>query len=473
MVMVGIENIKDAETPSAVLKVVGVGGGGSNAVNRMIATGIRSVEFIVANTDLQDLKSSLAPHKIQLGEHCTRGLGAGAKPDVGREAALEDRDAVRDHIAGADMVFITAGMGGGTGTGAAPVIAEIAKEMGCLTVGVVTKPFSFEGKVRQRNCEEGIIKLRKTVDTLIIIPNDNLLQLANKKTSIVDAFIMADDVLRVAIQGISDLINSDGLINLDFADVQTIMSDMGQAIMGTGTGTGDNRAMEAAEKAIHSPLLDDCRIDGAKSILINITGPASLALYEVNEAANFIKDHADSDANIIFGAAIDENMPDDQLEVTVIATGFNGGPIGEVSRISSRKELGTTRPPFRVFNSERETLEDRAEEESVEAAMTTQTLQSALSESSMPGTFSPGDFAGLAPMEMDEDEDGAAGFSKDVEEEVYELKDPILEQVETEPRFPTSYRPEQKTGTTRNGRTDSNLDIPAFIRRRNSRLQED
>ncbi|HUJ77071.1 MAG TPA: cell division protein FtsZ, partial [bacterium] len=322
--MVGIEDIKEVAPGQPVLKVVGVGGGGGNAVNRMISSGIRYVDFIVANTDLQDLRTNLAPYKLQLGTRCTRGLGAGAKPDVGREAALEDIESIREHLLGADMVFITAGLGGGTGTGAAPVIAEVAREIGCLTVGVVTKPFKFEGRIRQRNGEEGILQLRKHVDTLIVIPNDNLLMLANKKTSIVEAFTMADDVLRTAIQGISDLINKEAYINLDFADVRTVMSNMGQAIMGTGVGTGDNRAIEAAERAIRSPLLDDCRIDGAKGILLNISGPSSLTMFEVNEAASFITDHADDDAVIIFGARIDDSLPENQIEVTVIATGFGG-----------------------------------------------------------------------------------------------------------------------------------------------------
>ena len=463
MVMVGIENIKEAETKSALLKVVGIGGGGGNAVNRMISTGIASVEFIVANTDLQDLKSSMAPHKIQLGNRCTRGLGAGAKPDVGREAALEDVDAIKDHLTGADMVFITAGLGGGTGTGAAPVIAELAKELGALTVGVVTKPFSFEGKVRQRNSEEGILLLRKNVDTLIVIPNDNLLHLANKKTSIVEAFTMADDVLRVAIQGISDLINTDKMINLDFADVKTVMSDMGQAIMGTGLGTGDNRAIEAAEKAIHSPLLDDCRIDGAKSLLINVTGPPSLSLYEVNDAMTFIKDHADDGANIIFGAGHDESMPDDHLEVTVIATGFNGGPITEAGRASAWKDTAPPPSSYRVFNSSRENFGPEDGEDDDDSRL----------EADNRGSGSPAFLGmGAAPSSSDtlDDADDAVGAD---EEDVFELTDSVLERVETKPQIPPSYRPEEAQGSARNRDLESDLDIPAFIRRRSTRIQED
>jgi cell division protein FtsZ len=428
----------------------------------MVASGIRSVDFIAANTDLQDLKTSLAPHKIQLGGKLTRGLGAGAKPEIGRESAIEDQEAIREHLAGSDMVFITAGMGGGTGTGAAPIIAELAREMGCLTVGVVTKPFKFEGRVRLRNCEEGILNLRKHVDTLIVIPNDNLLLLANKKTSIVEAFTMADDVLRVAIQGISDLIcKDDYLINVDFADVKTIMSDMGQAIMGTGIGTGDNRALEAAEKAIHSPLLDDCRIDGAKGILINVTGPQSLTLYEVNEAAHFITDNADDDANIIFGAIIDETLPDDQIEVTVIATGFNGAPIRDRAGSRAAAEAPRKRSAFHVYNSAR--LEPAPEEEAREAELMPPPPAN-LGEDGGEDPFQGFDLSGAGEEEESAPRDG---------EDVYELKDPILEPVETKPQIPVSYRPEEKRGAVRNGQVDTDLDIPAFIRNRSARFRED
>jgi cell division protein FtsZ len=456
MVMVGIEDIKEVGPSAPVLKVVGVGGGGGNAVNRMISAGIRSVEFIVANTDLQDLRASLAPHKLQLGGRCTRGLGAGAKPEIGREAAMEDIETIREHLNGADMVFITAGLGGGTGTGAAPVVAEVAKELGCLTVGVVTKPFKFEGKVRQRNGEEGIVQLRKHVDTLIVIPNDNLLLLANKKTSIVEAFSMADDVLRVAIQGISDLINNEGLINLDFADVHTVMADMGQAIMGTGMGSGDNRAIEAAERAIHSPLLDDCRIDGAKGILINVTGPHTLTLHEVNEAASFVEEHADDDANIIFGATIDDTMPEDQIEVTVIATGFNGAPIRERSeRGAGRAEAAPRlRSNYRVFSSTRnDTVQAEEEEEDDEPATSPPPGAEAMLYAAM----------GIGKEEPEEAKEA---------EDVFELKDPILEPVETKPQIPVSYRPEEKR-PGRGGQIDSDLDIPTFIRRRSSRFPEE
>ena len=309
----------------ALIKVVGVGGGGGNALRTMITSGLKGVEFIGANTDIQSLRSSPAEMKIQLGRGLTKGLGAGANPEIGRNAALEDKDLIRESIGTADMVFVTAGMGGGTGTGAAPVIAEIAKEMGALTVGVVTKPFAFEGKRRQRQAEEGISQLHRHVDTLITIPNNKLLQLAGETTSIVDAFRRADEVLYNAVKGISDLINVAGLINVDFADVQTIMSNQGMALMGTGIGSGPNRAVDAATAAIRSPLLEDVDIQGAMGILINITGASELTLHEVNEASTAIAEVAHEDANIIFGSVIDEHAGD-EVRITVIATGFGEQP---------------------------------------------------------------------------------------------------------------------------------------------------
>ncbi|SHH43687.1 cell division protein FtsZ [Anaerosphaera aminiphila DSM 21120] len=304
----------------AKIKVVGVGGGGNNAVNRMINAGVKGVEFVVFNTDIQALKGSLAEHKIQLGEKITKGLGAGANPDIGEQSAEESRDEIRDVLEGADMVFITAGMGGGTGTGAAPIIAEIAKELGILTVGVVTKPFAFEGLKRAKSAERGISALKDKVDTLVIIPNDRLLSISDKKTSFSKAFEMADDVLKQGIQGISDLISVPSLINLDFADVKTIMADKGVAHMGIGMASGDERATEAAKLAINSPLLETS-IEGAKSVLLNITAGNDLGIFEVNEAADLIRDWVDEDANIIFGAGIDETLKD-QVKITVIATDF-------------------------------------------------------------------------------------------------------------------------------------------------------
>ncbi|RKD34306.1 cell division protein FtsZ [Thermohalobacter berrensis] len=305
----------------ARIKVIGVGGGGNNAVNRMIESQVQGIEFIAVNTDKQALHTSKAEQKIQIGEKLTRGLGAGANPEIGKKAAEESRNDITEAIKGADMVFITAGMGGGTGTGAAPIVAEIAKEMDILTVGVVTKPFMFEGRKRMLHAEKGIEELKSRVDTLVTIPNDRLLQVVEKKTSIMDAFKIADDVLRQGIQGISDLIAVPGLVNLDFADVKTIMLQQGLAHMGIGRANGEGRAAEAAKQAIQSPLLETS-IEGAKGVLLNITGGPNLGLFEVNEAADLIKQAVDPDANIIFGAVVDENLKDD-IKITVIATGFS------------------------------------------------------------------------------------------------------------------------------------------------------
>ena len=304
----------------ARIKVIGVGGGGNNAVNRMISAGLKGVEFIGINTDAQALQMSRAAEKIQIGMKLTKGLGAGANPDIGHSAAEESRDEIAQALMGADMVFVAAGMGGGTGTGAAPVVAEIAKEIGALTVGVVTRPFSFEGRKRAMQAERGILELKDKVDTLITIPNDRLLQVVDKHTTVQEAFKIADDVLLQGVQGISNLITIPGLINLDFADVKTIMADTGSALMGIGQAAGENRAVEAARRAISSPLLETS-IEGAKGVLLNITGGPNLTLLEVNEASEVVGDAADQEANIIFGAVIDESMKDD-LRVTVIATGF-------------------------------------------------------------------------------------------------------------------------------------------------------
>ncbi|GAB6990603.1 cell division protein FtsZ [Paenibacillus pini] len=304
----------------AQIKVIGVGGGGSNAVNRMIENGVQGVEFITVNTDAQALHMAKSEHKLQIGDKLTRGLGAGANPDVGKKAAEESRELIMNTLKGADMVFVTAGMGGGTGTGAAPVIAEIAKECGALTVGVVTRPFTFEGRKRSLQAELGIEGLKEKVDTLIVIPNDRLLEIVDKKTPMLEAFREADNVLRQAVQGISDLIAVPGLINLDFADVKTIMTERGSALMGIGMATGENRAAEAARKAIMSPLLETS-IEGALGVIMNITGGTNLSLYEVNEAAEIVTSASDPEVNMIFGAIIEENMKD-EIKVTVIATGF-------------------------------------------------------------------------------------------------------------------------------------------------------
>jgi len=306
--------------PLAKIKVIGVGGGGSNAVNRMIENGVKGVEFITVNTDAQALHLTKSEQKLQIGDKLTRGLGAGANPEVGKKAAEESREFITNSLRSADMVFVTAGMGGGTGTGAAPVIAELAKECGALTVGVVTRPFTFEGRKRSVQAEMGIEALKEKVDTLIVIPNDRLLEIVDKKTPMLEAFREADNVLRQAVQGISDLIAVPGLINLDFADVKTIMSERGSALMGIGQASGENRAMEAARKAIMSPLLETS-IEGARGVIMNITGGSNLSLYEVNEAAEIVIAASDPEVNMIFGAIIDDNLKD-EIKVTVIATGF-------------------------------------------------------------------------------------------------------------------------------------------------------
>lgn len=321
---------------TATIKVVGVGGGGTNAVNSMVRDNLHRIEFIIANTDLQSLEKSECPGKIQIGGELTRGLGAGSNPETGRNAAEESESIIRDMLEGADMVFITAGMGGGTGTGAAPVISRIAKETGALTVGVVTKPFAFEGKRRMRQAEEGIIELKKEVDTLIVIPNQKLLSYVGKQTSFTAAFSMVDDILKQAVCSISDLIVIPGLINLDFADVKCIMGNMGKALMGSGIATGENRAAEAAQKAISSPLLDEATVDGAQGILINITGGEDLTLMEINEASTMVQKNAHEDAHIIFGSVIDHKM-EGEMRVTVIATGFE----------NSAASLAEERPPLK------------------------------------------------------------------------------------------------------------------------------
>lgn len=317
----------------ARLKVVGVGGGGGNAVNTMIVSGLDGVDFISINTDTQALSANKATTKIQIGGDNTRGLGAGANPEVGRSSALEDKDGIAEELEGADMVFVTAGMGGGTGTGAAPIIADIARSLGALTVGVVTKPFTFEGKRRRRQAEEGIIELKAAVDTLITIPNQRLLAIADQDTTLLDAFKKADEVLLFAVQGISDLITTHGLINVDFADVRTIMSNQGMALMGTGKASGPGRSVEAATQAINSPLLEDVSVEGAMGILINVTGGPDMGLMEINEAASLVQEAADEDANIIVGSVIDERICD-EVKITVIATGFATAHEERIQRVT-------------------------------------------------------------------------------------------------------------------------------------------
>ncbi len=332
-----IEFQNEEQSTFASIKVVGCGGGGNNAVNRMVDAGLRGVDFIAVNTDRQALGQSNAQVKIQIGEKLTKGLGAGAIPEVGRRAAEESREEIASALKGADLVFITAGMGGGTGTGAAPIVAEVARDLGTLTIAVVTKPFNFEGKQRMKNAEAGIEELKQHVDTLVVIPNDRLLQVVSKQTTMLEAFRIADDVLRQGIQGISDLIAVPAMINLDFADVKTVMESGGMAHMGIGIGSGENKLVDAAKNAIASPLLET-NIDGARAVLINITGGADISIVDINEAANLVMEAADPDANIIFGAGIDETMGDD-VRITVIATGFEKTPFPSKEPAKKPREI--------------------------------------------------------------------------------------------------------------------------------------
>lgn len=313
--------IEEVKTQQAKIKVVGIGGAGCNAVNNMIASNLQGVEFIAINTDVQSLDASLAPVKVQIGANLTRGLGSGSNPKIGREAAIEDSSLITEHLEGTDMVFITAGMGGGTGTGAAPIVAGIAKELGAITVAVITKPFFYEGKIRCQNAEEGIEELKKNVDTLIVIPNDKISLVVEKGTPLIKAFAVANDVLRQAVQGISDIILVPGLVNVDFADVKTIIEDKGRGVMGTGIGSGENGAIEATKKAISNPLIEESSIEGAKGILVNITGGLGLSINDVQEAISYIHDSADENVHLIFGAVINPDI-DNEVRVTVIATGF-------------------------------------------------------------------------------------------------------------------------------------------------------
>ncbi len=330
---------EDQNSRAARIKVIGVGGGGCNAINNMIHSDVVGVDFIAANTDIQALNLSKSAQKIQLGVKLTRGLGAGGRPQIGREAALESVDLVREMLTDVDMVFVTSGMGGGTGTGAAPVIASIAKEMGILTVGVVTKPFDFEGPRRVRQAEDGLKELKKGCHSVIIIPNQRLLDVVEKGTPLVESFLVIDDVLRQAVQGISDLITTPGLMNVDFADVRAVMSHMGRSVMGMGIAKGENRAIEAAKIAISSPLLEDSSVEGARGVLLNVTGGRDLSIHEVSEASSIIQKIVHMDANIIFGAVISENIPADEVRVTVIATGFEEIQLEEHPQEEPRKEM--------------------------------------------------------------------------------------------------------------------------------------
>ena len=348
-------SLNDEATTPARIKVVGVGGGGGNAVNRMIQAGIRGVEFIAANTDLQVLRVNRAPNKIQLGVNSSRGMGAGANPEMGKNAALEDAEQIAAMLAGADMVFVTAGMGGGTGTGAAPVIARIASETGALVVSIVSKPFGFEGRRKMRFAEEGIAELREYVDTLITIPNERLYAFVDRNVTTWEAFRIADDVLRQAVQGVSDLITIPGVVNLDFADVKKVMENMGMALMGTGTASGEHRAVEAAQRAISNPLLEEQSIQGARAILINVTGGDDLTLAEVNEACAIIQAAADEDAEVIFGLVMDKDMKD-QVKISVIATGFDAP-----AAFASRRDVALPVPSSTSQRGERGGVPERGD----------------------------------------------------------------------------------------------------------------
>lgn len=440
--------------PCARIKVFGIGGGGTNAVSTMIRSNIEGVEFIAANSDVQSLRFSLAPKKIQIGKELTKGLGAGADPDVGRDAALEDRHEIQEALAGADMVFITAGMGGGTGTGGASVVAQIAKEMGALTVGVVTKPFFFEGNRRKKHAQIGIDRLREYVDTLIVIPNQQLLKIATPDLSMIDAFNLADNVLVNAVRGISDIINIPGTVNVDFADVKAIMSATGRALMGVGRGRGSNRAIEAATSAVSSPLLEDVDIEGATGILINITAGSNVSLFEVNEACSIIQEAAHEDANIIFGAVIDESL-DDEMRVTVIATGFpcDDRPIFE----ERPKASSTLRSYKQALEDKRKTPETKAvETRPIEPKFQSSYFKDAASFRKESTKVSPVQTATLQQQVKDEAQDLAfltlrhAGSSmqekKEMESFSFDEKDSCDKQPEISPNYEAEHLIDIKQG---------------------------
>ena len=380
----------------ASIKVVGVGGGGSNAVTTMIESGMTGVDFVVANTDIQALNSSKAGQKIQLGLDLTKGLGAGANPDVGRRSAIESYNEIVEHLKGADMVFVTAGMGGGTGTGGAPIIAKVARELGALTIGVVTKPFIFEGKKRSKHADAGLAELRDNVDALIVIPNQKLLSISSEKTPLLDTFKKADEVLLQAVKGISNLINIRGLINLDFADIRTVMANKGLALMGTGSATGENRAIEAATQAISSPLLENVKIDGATGIIINVTGGSDLSLYEVNEASTLITEAASEDAEVIFGAVIDPTL-NDEVRVTVIATGFARDEKKDSTNVmnSMHSFLGAPTLTFDLGVTPQATLPPMTQEQMM---VMMQQMQAQMQKQSMQLAATPGPIAAPAPF---------------------------------------------------------------------------
>ncbi len=431
----------------ASIKVIGVGGGGGNALNTMIESGLSGVEFIAANTDAQALAHNKAKVKVQLGAEITRGLGCGANPDRGRASALEARDRLRELLEGADMVFITAGMGGGTGTGAAPIVAEVAREVGALAVGIVTKPFPFEGRVRMKHAGHGIDELHGVVDTLITIPNQRLLALAGKGTAVRDAFSIADQVLLNAVRGISDLITVHGLINLDFADIRTVMNEAGVALMGTGVGRGDTRAIDAASAAISSPLLEDLSIDGARGVLINITGGSEMTLFEVNEASSLVHEAAHEDANIIVGAVIDETLDKDELWVTVIATGLDSQQ-SHHARPASRSSIPDPAPEIEGEHS----MHGMAN-----AAMVTPIHQDSMTSPAMATTSGEND-----PASIERPQAMAAG------DENSQVSEGGVEMSASSVGFESPFEDELDTPAflrRRGGLVDDDRDVPAFMRR--------
>jgi cell division protein FtsZ len=450
----------------ATIKVIGVGGGGGNALNTMIESGLSGVEFVAANTDSQALSHNKAVTKVQLGAEITRGLGCGANPDRGRASALEARDRLRELLEGSDMVFVTAGMGGGTGTGAAPIVAEVAREVGALTVGVVTKPFPFEGRVRMKHAGSGIEELHSVVDTLITIPNQRLLALAGKGTAVRDAFSIADQVLLNAVRGISDLITIHGLINLDFADVRTVMNEAGVALMGTGTGVGDTRAVDAAAAAISSPLLEDLSIEGARGVLINITGGSEMTLFEVNEASSLVHEAAHEDANIIVGAVIDEALGEDELRVTVIATGLDSQ---DARRSPPSPQAPPPEPRRRIPD-----MEEIERERAMVDPPNVRPIREPAAAPAMASAVAPADAVTEPPAyqtpQMQEVEQQQYRVASNGGAPVVQRQSPE-EMATTGVGFESPFEDELDTPAflrKRSGGSDDDRDVPAFMRRGNS-----
>ncbi|MBR6954146.1 MAG: cell division protein FtsZ [Clostridia bacterium] len=464
-----IEFQHDEQSSFASIKVVGCGGGGNNAVNRMVEAGLRGVEFIAVNTDRQALGMSKAQTQIQIGEKITKGLGAGAVPEIGRRAAEESKEEIAQALAGADLVFVTAGMGGGTGTGAAPIVAEIARDLGALTIAVVTKPFSFEGKQRMKNAESGIADLKQRVDTLVVIPNDSLLKVSSKNTSMLEAFRIADDVLRQGIQGISDLIAVPALINLDFADVRTVMESGGMAHMGIGSASGENKMVTAANEAIASPLLET-NIDGARAVLINITGGPDISIMDINEAANMVMEAADPEANIIFGAGVDESMSD-EVRVTVIATGFEKTPFPPREPAKTPREIERDRlmGPSSIYTPSTFSYSGQAAPRQPQPSIFDDLNRAGSGNTFVPGgrpamgVPTPGAFAPQQEMQPQQPMQPAPGYAAG-----QQMFNPPMQQGQYQPTFGANTQPiGQNSGPQASGGvpTDDHQ-VPAYLRRR-------